>query len=123
MTCVLAIAPEGDSVSVLGTRHSAIRLRERVTKQLETCATVQISFDGVEVTQAFIDELFGPLILRMGPLVLDRFMFSGCSDEAKAILQLVFASRLQDFSLRHQTQRPAAAPCRPEEALNARAPC
>jgi hypothetical protein len=101
VTCVLAIAPEGGSVNVLGTRHSAIDLRKRVALQLDVCQTIEISFEGVDVTQSFVDELFGPLILRMGPRVLERFAFSGCNDEARAILKLVFASRLRDFSSRH----------------------
>lgn len=100
MTCVLPIASEDDSVSVLGTRHSAIRFREQVSSQLETCETVQIDLSAVFVTQSFVDELFGPLILRMGPSLLDRLVFSGCNDDTRAVLNLVFASRIQDFSNR-----------------------
>lgn len=100
MSCVLPIASEDASVDVLGTRHSAIKFRERVGSQLETCQTVQVDFSGVFVTQSFVDELFGPLILRMGPVLLERLVFSGCSDDTRAILNLVFASRLRDFSAR-----------------------
>ena len=103
MTCVLPITSEDESVSVLGTRHSAIDFRNRIGRQLDTCQTVQIDFRGIFVTQSFVDELFGPLILRMGPTLLERVVFSGCSDDTRAILNLVFASRLQDFS----TQRRA----------------
>jgi hypothetical protein len=103
MTCVFPITSEDEAVSVLGTRHSAIDFRERIGLQLETCQTVQVDFRGVFVTQSFVDELFGPLILRMGPAVLERVVFSGCNDDTRAILNLVFASRLQDFS----TQRRA----------------
>jgi hypothetical protein len=100
MACVLPIAAEDESVDVLGTRYSAIKFRERVSQQLETCQTVQVDFSEVFVTQSFVDELFGPLILRMGPALLDRLVFSGCNDDTRAILNLVFASRLLDFSTR-----------------------
>jgi STAS-like domain of unknown function (DUF4325) len=102
MTCTLAIASATGPVDVLGTRYSAVGLRESVEHQLEGCQTLQIDFSGVFVTQSFIDELFGPLILRMGPAILGRLAFSGCNDETKAILSLVFASRLQDFASRQR---------------------
>jgi len=100
MSCTLAIASNNESVNVLGTRYSAIALRERITRQLESCQTVQIDFVGVFVTQSFVDELFGPLILRMGPSVIERLTFSGCGEDTRSILSLVFASRLQDYSSR-----------------------
>jgi hypothetical protein len=98
MTCLVPITPEDETVSVLGTGSSAIGFRERVEQQLDACQTVQVDFRGIFVTQAFVDELFGPLILRMGPALLERVMFLGCSDDTKAILNFVFASRLRDFS-------------------------
>lgn len=107
MTCTLAIASATDSVNILGTRYSAIDLRERVEQQLESCQTVQVDFSDMFVTQSFVDELFGPLILRTGPDVLQRLVFSGCSEDTRAILRLVFASRVQDFSSRQQTHRSA----------------
>jgi hypothetical protein len=98
MTCVLAIASEDESVRVLGARHSALKFRDRITRQLESGDTVQVDFTGAYVTQSFVDELFGPLILRAGPSVLERLAFSGCSDDTRAILNLVFAGRLRDYS-------------------------
>jgi hypothetical protein len=92
-------------MDVLGTRHSAIELREDIEQRLENCQTVQLDFNSVFVTQSFVDELFGAVIPRMGPAVLHRLVFSGCNDETKAILGLVFASRLQDFASRQQTRR------------------
>ena len=109
MTCTLAIASATGPVNVLGTRYSAIEIRESIEERLESCQTVQVDFSGVFVTQSFIDELFGPMILRMGPAVLQRLAFAGCGDEAKAILSLVFAGRLQDFASRQQTRRPVSA--------------
>jgi hypothetical protein len=108
MTCTLTIASNTDSVKVLGTRYSAISLRERVEERLESCRTVEVDFNGSFVTQSFVDELFGPLILRIGPTVLQRLVFLGCSEDTQAILKLVFASRLKDFSSRQPAQRAAA---------------
>jgi STAS-like domain of unknown function (DUF4325) len=108
MTCTLTIASNTDSVQVLGTRYSAIGLRERVEKHLESCEAVHVDFDRVFVTQSFVDELFGPLILRMGPTVLQKLVFSGCSDDTQAILKLVFATRIKDFSSRQRDQCTAA---------------
>jgi hypothetical protein len=98
MTCVLAIASEDESVRVLGARYGAIKFRDRLTRQLESGDTVQVDFTGAFVTQSFVDELFGPLILRAGPSVLERLAFSGCSEDTRAILNLVFAGRLRDYS-------------------------
>ena len=104
MTCTLTIASNTDSVKVLGTRYTAISLRERIEEQLESCDAVHVDFDGMFVTQSFVDELFGPLILRMGPTILQRLVFLGCSEDTQAILKLVFASRIKDFSSRHREQ-------------------
>jgi hypothetical protein len=108
MTCTLTIASSTNSKQVLGTRYSAISLRERVEERLASCEAVQVDFDGVFVTQSFVDELFGPIILRMGPTVLQRLVFLGCSEDTRAILKLVFASRIKDFSSRQLGQCAAA---------------
>jgi hypothetical protein len=49
------------------------------------------------------------MILRMESAVLQRLAFLGCNDETKAILSLVFASRLQDFASRQQTRHAVTA--------------
>src|SRR5690348_4346121 len=103
MACTLTIASGADPLKVLGTRYSAVHLRERVEERLASCDSVNVDFGGIFVTQSFVDELFGPLILRMGPAVLQRLMFSGCGEDTQAILKLVFASRIRDFSSRQFT--------------------
>lgn len=108
MTCTLTIASNTESVQVLGTRYSAISLRKGVEERLESCEAVYVDFEGAFVTQSFVDELFGPLILRMGPTVLQRLVFLGCSEDTQAILKLVFASRIKDFSSRRLSQCSAA---------------
>jgi hypothetical protein len=75
---------------------------------LESCQAVHVDFNGTFVTQSFVDELFGPLILRMGPILLQRLVFLGCGEDTRAILKLVFASRMQDYSSRLPGQRAAA---------------
>jgi len=106
MSCFLAIVSDSDAGNVLGTRYSAIKFRERMERQLESCPSVEINFAGVLVTQAFVDELLGPSILRLGESVLGRLTFSGCGEEAKAILKLVIAARLRDSSARQEARAP-----------------
>ena len=108
MTCTLTIASNTGSERVLGTRYSAISLRQHVEERLQTCESVRVDFSKVFVTQSFVDELFGPLILRIGPSVLQRLVFLGCSEDTQAILKLVFASRIQDFTSRQMSQCAAA---------------
>jgi hypothetical protein len=97
-TCFLAAELNTGAANVLGTRYSARNYRERIEKQLESRLAVEINFAGVFVTQAFVDELLGPLILRTGPSAFERLTFSGCGQEAMAILKLVIAARLRDHS-------------------------
>jgi len=104
VTCTLTIASNTDSEKVLGTRYSAISLRQHLEERLESCESVRVDFSGVFVTQSFVDELLGPLILRIGPTVVQRFVFLGCSDDTQAILKLVFASRIRDFASRQLNQ-------------------
>ncbi|HEY4213163.1 MAG TPA: STAS-like domain-containing protein [Steroidobacteraceae bacterium] len=106
MACTLTIASGTEPLRVLGTRYGAVHLRERVEERLASCDSVNVDFGGTFVTQSFVDELFGPLILRMGPAVLQRLIFSGCGEDTQAILKLVFASRIRDFSSRQSTRRP-----------------
>ena len=104
MTCFLAIGLDTGTANVLGTRYSAIDFRKRIERQLESCPSVEINFSGVFVTQSFVDELLGPLILRMGMSALERLTFSCCGEEAKAILKLVIAARLRDYSARQEAR-------------------
>jgi hypothetical protein len=111
MSCSLAIGLDTGAANVLGTRYSAIDFRESIERQLESCPSVELNFAGVFVTQSFVDELLGPLILRMGASALERLAFSGCSDEAKAILRLVIAARLRDHSARQESRAAVPVNC------------
>lgn len=105
---MLTIASNNPLVSVFGTRHSAIDFREQIEERLELCDLVKIDFSGMFVTQSFVDELLGPLILRMGPAALQRLAFTGCNQETRAVLQLVFAARLEDFAARQASPQHAS---------------
>ena len=71
----------------LGTRFSARPLREELERMLASGNEVALDFSGVEATQSFIDELIGPLVLRLGPDLLPLLIFKSCSDELKTIVQ------------------------------------
>ena len=105
MTGFVAIGSDSGAANVLGTGHSAIHFRGRIEQQLESYPSVEIGFAGAFVTQSFVDELLGPLILRMGPIALERLAFSGCGEEAKAILKLVIAGRLRDHTVQVNASR------------------
>lgn len=94
----MVMASTDPSIFILGTRHEATPLRQQVERALDQSElAVCIDFGGTTVTQSFIDELVGVLILRRGPSVLQRLGFRQCSEEVQAIVRFVVASRIQDF--------------------------
>lgn len=84
-----------------GMRVKAEPLREEVEKVLAEGGEVVLNFQGLEVTQAFIDELVGNLILKQGPSVLERVVFRGCSPTVRAIVEFVAADRADQFLKAH----------------------
>jgi hypothetical protein len=68
---------------------------------LSTQRQVELDFKGIGVTQSFIDELLGPITLRMGSAVLEQVAFKNCSENVRAVVEFVLASRLHDFERRH----------------------
>ena len=78
---------------MLGMRGSAQPLRKRIEEALISDSEIQIDFSGVEVTQGFVDELIGGLILRDGPGVMNALVLKGCSESTKAILRFVGEDR------------------------------
>ena len=89
-------------LSLFGTRYIAKKIRSLVEDALSRAPTVEIDFSGIDVTQSFVDELLGPLILRQGDSALERLGFRGCSDNVRAIISFVIAGRLQDYGRLHQ---------------------
>jgi hypothetical protein len=86
------------SIFILGTREEAIPLRQQVERALDQSElAVCVDFCGTTVTQSFVDEFIGVLILRRGPSVLQRLGFRQCSEEVRAIIRFVVSSRIQDF--------------------------
>ncbi|MFV2057015.1 MAG: STAS-like domain-containing protein [Thiohalomonadales bacterium] len=81
----------------LGTRFSACDLRQELEDALIEHEQVTLDFDSTFVTQSFIDELLGVLILKHSPEFLNKIVFKNCSPDAKAILQLVVSTRSNDY--------------------------
>ena len=89
------------SIFALGTRGSAIPLRQQVEVALQnTKGDICLDFEGITVTQGYMDELLGVLILRYGPSVLVRVAFKACSEDVKAVIQFVANTRGRDFKQR-----------------------
>ncbi len=85
-------------ISALGTRTAAKPLRQQVESELQsTQGDICLDFEGITVTQGYMDELLGVLILRYGPSVLERVAFKACSDDVKAVIQFVANTRGRDF--------------------------
>jgi hypothetical protein len=99
--CSTTVVANADtSIFIMGTRASAIPLRQKVESALKSeTGAVCIDFDGIAVTQSFMDEFLGVVILRQGPTVLDRLIFRGCSDDVRAVINFVARARTRDYRL------------------------
>lgn len=84
-----------------GVRAAAVSARERAQEILASGREVVFDFTGIEVTQSFVDELVGHLILRDGPDLLDRIVFKNCSDDTRAIVEFVVADRADQYLKTH----------------------
>ena len=84
---------------MIGMRSSAVPIRKTIERALEEEREVIIDFAGVEVTQSFIDELLGALILREGPEIMQRLVLKGCSEQTRGIVKFVAADRAEQFML------------------------
>jgi hypothetical protein len=85
---------------LLGTRFIARTIRGSI-EHLLLSGNAVLDFSGIEVTQSFVDELIGPLVLSEGPDLLRRLAFSHCTENAQAIIRFVVSSRLADYAERH----------------------
>jgi STAS-like domain of unknown function (DUF4325) len=86
------------SIFILGTRSVAVPLRQQVESTLQNqSGSICLDFAGVTVTQAYMDELLGVLILRYGPSLLDRVAFKTCSDDVQAVIRFVATARIRDY--------------------------
>lgn len=81
----------------IGARATAASLRENVELNLARGNEVVFDFSGIEVTQSFVDELIGALILRRGPDVLARLVFKSCSDDVRSVIEFVATDRCDQY--------------------------
>lgn len=81
----------------IGIRALAVPIRHDAEEALQQGQDVVFDFSGVGVTQSFVDELIGAVILREGPSVLSKMVFKGCSDDVRTILRFVTADRSEQF--------------------------
>ena len=82
----------------LGSRFRARELREELEGLLFPANELVLDFTGmVSVTQSFVDELVGVLILKHGPDIVRRLVFKGCSENIKEIISFVVSTRSDDY--------------------------
>lgn len=94
MTTVQLIDDVACGGRLLGARPAALPIRDRIEAVLEAGECVALDFAGTYVTQSFVDELVGVLVLERGPDILSRITFKNCSTETKAILHFVVSDRI-----------------------------
>lgn len=92
----IALQPHALS-SMIGMRSSALPIRLEIEQALGAGKEVVVNFTGVAVTQSFVDELLGALVLRDGPSVMQRIVLKGCSEEARGIIRFVVSDRAEQF--------------------------
>lgn len=83
-------------------RYNAIPVREQAEMALLQDREVVFDFIGIAVTQSFVDELIGALILKHGPAILERIIFKNCADDTRAIIEFVATDRCDQY-LRSRT--------------------
>lgn len=76
------------SIRTYGMRASAIHYRTEIERSLSSGESVVIDFAGNDVTQSFVDELIGALILKEGRQVVSRLAFKTAPTMSKESLNL-----------------------------------
>jgi len=102
MSSIKVVAGDLDRGRFFGMRHQALPARDEAERALLSGLGVELDFGGLDVTQGFIDELVGVLILRHGPGLLRRIVFKNCSQDTRAIIEFVAADRCEQH---HTTSR------------------
>ncbi len=81
-----------------GTRAIAVPLRVAIEQAYcSKSGDIILDFKAVEVTQSFMDEVIGRLILSYGPDVLKKLIFKNCSNDVKAIIKFIAADRSDQY--------------------------
>lgn len=96
----MLLADRAAGVAVLGSRLTALPVREWIEQALDVGERVVIDFAGVKPTQSFIDELVGVLVLERGEAVLKSLVFKNCSVDTETILHFVVSDRLDQLGER-----------------------
>lgn len=87
---------------MIGSRLVAAPLRDQLEETLaQQKGDVSLDFSGVVVTQSFVDELIGVLVLRHGEDILKRMIFKGCSADVRAIIEFVATDRCDQYVKSH----------------------
>lgn len=97
MQTLISLAAGSETIRTLGMRASATPFRKQIERQLDSGSTVVIDFYGKDVTQSFIDELVGGLVLSRGRKVVSQISFKNCSDEVKSIIKFVINDRFHQL--------------------------
>lgn len=79
-------------------RQKAINIRNTLNWELSIPGhkiVVDFGWD-IVITQSFLDELFGVLVMDEGKEILDRFSFQNISEKNKSVLKFVIGFRLKN---------------------------
>jgi len=98
MNALIHLGKAGERRFFLGSRYSGNRLRLELEEALGHHDRVVLDFTGVGVvTQSFIDEAIGVLILQHGPDILRRLSFKNCNEDVQSVIRYVANTRCEDF--------------------------
>jgi len=82
----------------IGSRSAGCQARLELQEALDQHAKVELDFTGLHmVTQSFVDELVGVLILEYSPDILQRIEFKGCNEAIQTVVRYVVNSRTRDY--------------------------
>jgi len=96
---------------MIGMRSTALPLRRMIEGALADGDEVSIDFSGIEVTQSFVDELLGAVILKHGAQVMSRVVLKGCSTNTRGIVRFVATDRATQFVSSSQQARHQSHSC------------
>lgn len=88
-----SVGPSLAGVPAFGVRGVAAVHRSAIEDALDLGHDVVIDLRGVTVTQSFVDELVGALVLARGVGVMSHLTFRGCTEDQKAIIRFVVGDR------------------------------
>jgi len=99
----IALGQKGHG-AFIGSRSSGCRARLELQEALDHHPKVTVDFTGLRmVTQSFVDELVGVLILEYGPNILQRLEFKGCNEAIRTVIRFVVNSRTRDYQRQQST--------------------